>query len=108
MKYIAAYLLSVMGGETTPSSSDISKILSSVGIDSESNRIESLLSSIEGKNVEELIASGRSKLASVPCGSGAPAASSAVAASAPASKKEEKKEEVKDESDEEPAFDLFG
>lgn len=101
-------MLSIMGGNSSPSNTDITKILSSVGIDADSARIENLLSSIGNKDVFELIEAGRAKLASVPCG-GAPAVSSAGSA-APASKKEEekKKEEKEDSEEEEPSFDLFG
>ena len=109
MQYIAAYLLSVMGGKNTPSNADISKILSSVGIDADSARIENLLSSIGDKTICEIMEAGRAKLATVPCGNASaptPAATSGGPA-AVTSKKEEKKE-VKEESDEEPSFDLFG
>lgn len=64
-----------MGGNSSPSADDINKILSSVGIEADSDRVESLLKELEGKDITEVIASGVSKLASVPAGGGAVAAS---------------------------------
>ncbi|GAB2274642.1 hypothetical protein Dimus_009411 [Dionaea muscipula] len=118
MKVIAAYLLAVLGGNISPSANDIKNILASVGADAEDERIELLLSEVEGKDITELIAAGREKLASVPAGGGGGAAI-AVSAAAPAGgggnggaapaaeqKKEEKVEE-KEESDDDMGFSLF-
>nr|GMD20385.1 60S acidic ribosomal protein P2B-like [Ipomoea batatas] len=71
MKVIAAYLLAVLGGNACPSAGDIKKILSSVGAEADDDRIELLLSQVEGKDITELVAAGREKLASVPSGGGA-------------------------------------
>ena len=66
--------------------------------------MELLLSQLSGKDITELIAAGREKFASVPCGGGgvavAAAAPAAAGGAAPAAeaKKEEKVEE-KEESD---------
>ncbi|KAL8136756.1 hypothetical protein V2J09_002757 [Rumex salicifolius] len=105
MKVVAAYLLAVLGGNTCPSAEDIKNILGSVGAEADEDRIELLLSQVKGKDITELIASGREKLASVPAGGGGGVAVSAAAPSggaggAPAAeaKKEEKVEE-KEESD---------
>lgn len=74
-----------------------------VGAEADDDRIQLLLSQVEGKDITELIAAGREKLASVPAGGGgavavaAPAGGTAAVASAE-EKKEEKKEE-KEESD---------
>jgi ribosomal protein L12E/L44/L45/RPP1/RPP2 len=74
-----------------------------VGCEVDNERMELLLSQLSGKDITELIAAGREKFASVPCGGGGVA----VAAGAPAAggaapaaeaKKEEKVEE-KEESD---------
>jgi large subunit ribosomal protein LP2 len=40
MRYVAAYLLAALGGKDNPSSADIEKILSSVGIEAEPEKIE--------------------------------------------------------------------
>ncbi|KAF7804322.1 60S acidic ribosomal protein P2-like [Senna tora] len=113
MKVIAAYLLAVLGGNTSPSSTDIEKILGSVGAEADSDKIELLLSEVKGKDITELIAAGREKLASVPCGGGgavavaaAPGGGGAAAPAAAEPKKEEKVEE-KEESDDDMGFSLF-
>ena len=78
----------------------------SVGAEAEDERIQLLLSEVKGKDVTELVASGREKLASVPCGgsgvavsAAAPGASAAAAAPAAADTKKEEKVEEKEESD---------
>ncbi|KAL9274744.1 Large ribosomal subunit protein P2B-like protein [Drosera capensis] len=163
MKVVAAYLLAVLGGNSSPSPDEIKNILGSddmkefctfrppqtlsmtgahglvlrglirfeflgryvvqfvvhsvayflcssmeVGAEADDDRIELLLSEVSGKDITELIAAGREKLASVPAGGGggvavsaaAPSSGAGGAAAAPAaeSKKEEKVEE-KEESD---------
>ncbi|CAM9015286.1 hypothetical protein WICANDRAFT_82444 [Wickerhamomyces anomalus NRRL Y-366-8] len=108
MKYLAAYLLLLQGGNTAPSVSDIKEILETVGSEVEESRITSLLSSLEGKSIEEVIAEGSSKLASVPTGgSGAVAAAPGAAASTEEAAAEEKEEEAKEESDDDMGFGLF-
>ena len=80
--------------------------LSAVGAEADDDKIELLLSEVKGKDITELIASGREKLASVPSGGGGAVAVAATgggggAAATPAAaeaKKEEKVEE-KEESD---------
>ncbi|XP_050370130.1 60S acidic ribosomal protein P2B-like [Argentina anserina] len=111
MKVVAAYLLAVLGGNASPSAKDIKSILSSVGAEADSDRIELLLKELKGKDITEIIASGREKLASVPSGGGgvaaaAPAAAGGAAAPAAAEQKEEKVEE-KEESDDDMGFSLF-
>ncbi|XP_040060841.1 60S acidic ribosomal protein P2 isoform X1 [Gasterosteus aculeatus] len=139
MRYVAAYLLAVLGGNTSPSSKDIKDILGSVGIEAEDERLNKVphltpysaiskaldifsaevessfslqvISELNGKDINEVMNSGLSKLASVPAGGAvaAPAAAVAAAGAAPAvaeEKKEEKKEES-EESDEDMGFGLF-
>ncbi|KAJ0083308.1 hypothetical protein Patl1_30463 [Pistacia atlantica] len=113
MKVIAAYLLAVLGGNTSPSASDLKDILGSVGADADADddRIELLLSEVQGKDITELIASGREKLASVPSGGGvavaAPAAGGGAAVAPAAEAKKEEKVEEKEESDDDMGFSLF-
>ncbi|OMO97633.1 Ribosomal protein 60S [Corchorus capsularis] len=64
MKVIAAYLLAVLGGNASPSAADLKDILGSVGAEADDDSIELLLSEVKGKDITELIASGREKLAS--------------------------------------------
>lgn len=51
MRYIAAYLLLQIGGNASPSAEDIKKVLEVVGIESEEDRLEKLISELEGKDV---------------------------------------------------------
>ncbi|XP_034724857.1 ribosomal protein, large P2, like [Etheostoma cragini] len=112
MRYVAAYLLASLGGNGNPQANDIKKILESVGIEADSTRLEKVITELTGKNVEEVIATGYGKLASVPAGGAVAVASSAApgsgGAAAPAAeeKKEEKKEES-EESDDDMGFGLF-
>ncbi|KAF2788142.1 ribosomal protein 60S [Melanomma pulvis-pyrius CBS 109.77] len=109
MKHLAAYLLLGLGGNTSPSAADIKTVLESVGIEADSDRLEKLIGELEGKDINDLIAEGSQKLASVPSGGGGGGASGgAAAAGAPAEEaKEEEKEEEKEESDEDMGFGLF-
>ncbi|KAK9898548.1 ribosomal protein 60S [Cystobasidium minutum MCA 4210] len=111
MRYLAAYLLLQTGGNATPSKEDIKSVLDAAGVETDEERLDKLLSELEGKDVNELIQEGSSKLASVPsggAGGAAAASSSAAAGGAPAEeKKEEKKEEEKEESDDDMGFGLF-
>ncbi|KAB2622183.1 60S acidic ribosomal protein P2-1-like [Pyrus ussuriensis x Pyrus communis] len=99
MKVVAVYLLAVLGRKTVPSAEHRKDILGSL-----------LLSEVEGKDMRELIASGREKMASVPSGGGGSVAvaatggggSGATAPAAAEAKKEERVEE--EESDEDMDF----
>ncbi|XP_068450301.1 60S acidic ribosomal protein P2 [Clinocottus analis] len=110
MRYVAAYLLAVLGGNTSPSAKDIKAILGSVGIEADDERLSKVISELNGKDINEVMNSGLSKLASVPAGGAvaAPAAAAGPAAAAAVveEKKEEKKEES-EESDEDMGFGLF-
>ncbi|KAK9373979.1 ribosomal protein P2 [Lipomyces chichibuensis] len=110
MKYLAAYLLLTSAGNASPSAEDITAVLSSVGIEPEEDRLASLLSELEGKDINELIAAGSEKLASVPTGGAVAAAAGGAAAAAPAAAAEEEAapaEEEKEESDDDMGFGLF-
>ncbi|GIJ98702.1 60S acidic ribosomal protein P2 [Aspergillus viridinutans] len=109
MKHLAAYLLLALAGNTSPSAEDVKAVLSSVGIDADEERLNKLIAELEGKDLQELIAEGSAKLASVPSGGAAgaaPAAGGAAAGGAAAAPAEEKEEE-KEESDEDMGFGLF-
>ncbi|KAI4518620.1 60s acidic ribosomal protein-domain-containing protein [Schizophyllum commune] len=110
MRYIAAYLLLQIGGNSSPSAADISKLLGTVGVEVDDSRVESLISELSGKDINELIAEGTSKLGSVPSGGAAAAPSGGAGGAAPAAAAEEKKEEKeeeKEESDDDMGFGLF-
>lgn len=106
MRYVAAYMLAVLGGSENPKNADIEKILSSVGIEADSERLTKVVKELNGKSVDELIAAGREKLSSMPVG-GAAAPAAAAAGGADTGKKEEaKKEEKKVESESEEDDDM--
>ncbi|XP_026314600.1 60S acidic ribosomal protein P2 [Hyposmocoma kahamanoa] len=110
MRYVAAYLLAVLGGKASPAAADLERILSSVGIEADSEKLKKVIAELSGKDVEELIASGREKLSSMPAGgAAAPAAAAAPVAAAAEDKKEEKeaKKEESESDDEDMGFGLF-
>lgn len=115
MRYVAAYLLAALAGKESPSLADLEKVLSSVGIESDGEKLKKVIGELNGKNLEELIAAGREKLATIPSGGGVAVAAGPAAAAAPAAggspdKKEAKKEEKKaesEESDDDMGFGLF-
>ncbi|CCK69572.1 ribosomal protein P2 KNAG_0C04710 [Huiozyma naganishii CBS 8797] len=109
MKYLAAYLLLTQGGNESPSAADIKTVIEAVGVEADEARISALLSSLEGKgSLDEIIAAGAQKFASVPAGGVASAAgASGAAAGGAAEAAEEKEEEAKEESDDDMGFGLF-
>ncbi|XP_065172122.1 large ribosomal subunit protein P2-like [Atheta coriaria] len=110
MRYVAAYMLAVLGGKQSPTADDIKKILGSVGIEANDAKMKKLIADLSGKTIDALIAEGREKLCSMPVGGGAAAAPAGGAAPAAEDKKESKKEEKKEESEEEDddmGFGLF-
>ncbi|KAI0028926.1 60s acidic ribosomal protein-domain-containing protein [Vararia minispora EC-137] len=111
MRHLAAYLLLQVGGNASPSAADVKKVLDAVGIEADEERLEKLISELDGKDVAALITEGSNKLASVPSGGAAAASSGGAAAAAGGAaaeeKEEEKKEEEKEESDDDMGFGLF-
>ncbi|RJE20266.1 hypothetical protein PHISCL_07399 [Aspergillus sclerotialis] len=108
MKHLAAYLLLTLAGNESPSAEDVKGVLSSVGIDADSDRLQKLMTELEGKDIQQLISEGTEKLATVPTGGGAAAAAPAAGGGGGAAPAEEKKEEkVEEESDEDMGFGLF-
>merc|ERR1711944_182116 len=104
----AAALLVALGGNDI-TKANIKKLLDVVGIECDGEKVDLVVKELSGKNIEELIAEGSEKLASMPAGGGgaAPAAAAAGGA-APAEVKEEKKEEEpEEESDDDMGFGLF-
>ncbi|XP_067929920.1 large ribosomal subunit protein P2-like [Watersipora subatra] len=108
MRYVAAYLLAVQGGNESPSAADIKSILSSVGIEADAKQLATVIDNLKGKNIDQLIQEGMGKLASMPSGGGGGAAAAPAAGEAAEEKKEEAKVESESDSDEDMGFDLFG
>ena len=57
MRYVAAYLLAALGGKT-PTAAMIEKILGSVGIEAEADKVKKIIAELNGKNLDELITEG--------------------------------------------------
>merc|ERR1711862_986238 len=104
MRYVAAALLAALGGGE-PSAANIKKILSSVGIDADDEKVKMVADELAGKNIEELIEEGKGKLGSMPAGGAAPAAAAAPAAGGAAPAAAAKDEE--EEEDDDMGFGLF-
>merc|ERR1712020_515424 len=101
MRYVAAALLTALGGGEV-NQKNLKNLLDAVGIDCDDEKAKIVVEQLKGKSIEELLAEGSTKLASMPAGGGVAAGGAAPAAaggSAEAAPKEEKKEEPEEESD---------
>ena len=54
MKHLAAYLLLSLNGRS-PSQADVKKLLSTVGIEADEDRLSKLFSELKGKDINEVI-----------------------------------------------------
>lgn len=54
MKHMAAYLLLALAGNESPSAADVKGVLSSVGVDADDERLNKLISELEGKDLNEV------------------------------------------------------
>ncbi|OWZ23250.1 Ribosomal protein [Phytophthora megakarya] len=106
MRHVAALLLCVLGGNATPAVADIEKVVKSFGGEFDQEQAEKLVKELEGKNIEEVIAAGKEKLATVSVGAAPAAGAAAAAGDAPA--KEEKVVEEEEEVDMGGGMDMFG
>ena len=61
MRYVAAYLLAALGGNSAPSAKDIKKILGSVGIEADDEKLNKVIDELKGKEVDEVMAEGKQK-----------------------------------------------
>ena len=104
MKYFAAYALLVLGGNASPSTADIEKVLTAAGVKSDSAKVDELVKALSGKNFHEAVADGLKQMSSMG-GSAAPTAAATKEAPKAAAKVEEAPKE--EEADIEMG-DLFG
>ena len=58
MRYVAAYLLASLGGNNNPSAADLEKIIGSVGIEAEADKVKKIIGELKGKDLEQLIVEG--------------------------------------------------
>ena len=94
MKHVAGYLLCVLGGNESPSADVVTSALSAVGVEADSEALGRLIGEMEGKDLGELLESGKEMLAKFGGGGGGAA--------------EEEEEKVEEEEMEAPAVDVFG
>jgi large subunit ribosomal protein LP2 len=59
MKHLAAYLLLGLGGNSSPSAKDIKKVLASVGIEADNDRLKALIDELKDKDINEVGPSAR-------------------------------------------------
>eukprot|EP00618_Florenciella_parvula_P021818 CAMPEP_0119469020 /NCGR_PEP_ID=MMETSP1344-20130328/2530_1 /TAXON_ID=236787 /ORGANISM="Florenciella parvula, Strain CCMP2471" /LENGTH=70 /DNA_ID=CAMNT_0007501547 /DNA_START=97 /DNA_END=305 /DNA_ORIENTATION=+ len=62
MKYLAVYLMLQLGGKDEPTPADVSAALTEVGIEVDDAKMGIFFASIEGKDLDELMAMGASKM----------------------------------------------
>jgi ribosomal protein L12E/L44/L45/RPP1/RPP2 len=110
MKHLAAYLLLKLGGTESPTADDIKTALEKVGVEVDDDRLSTLLTELEGKDLNEVIATGKASLAKFGGGGGGGGGGGAGAADAGGAAAEVK-EEVKEEEEEMDlggGMDMFG
>ena len=105
MKHLAAYMMLVQGGNESPSAADVKGVLAEVGIEADDERLNALISELEGKSLPELIEIGSKKLVKGGGGGGgaAPAAGGAAEEEKPAEKPKEEEVDAM-----EGGLDMFG
>lgn len=54
MRYLAAYLLLVIAGVSSPDAAGIRKVLDAAGVETDDERLEKLLGELEGKDINEV------------------------------------------------------
>ena len=120
MKFVAAYLLAVLGGNQKPSADDVNAILAAAGAQTDEAKVKLLIERLQGRSAYELIEEGKGLMATLGgCGAAAGGSSGAAAGAAAAGndgadgKKEEEQEKKKEEEEEEEedgdfGLDLFG
>lgn len=101
MKEMAVYLMLILGGNASPSKSDVATALNAVGIEADEARLTQLLADVEGKDLSELLESGKSQLAKFGGGGGGGGAGGGGGGGGggDAAAAEEKEEEVEEEAE---------
>ncbi|KAG7339058.1 60S acidic ribosomal protein [Nitzschia inconspicua] len=107
MKELAVYMMLVLGGNAAPSKDDVTTALSAVGLEADSSSLDRLLGDLEGKDLGELMASGKEMLAKFGGGGGGGGGGAGGAAAAEAEEKAEEKVE-EEEMEVGGGGDLFG
>jgi ribosomal protein L12E/L44/L45/RPP1/RPP2 len=106
MKHVAAYLLLVLGGNESPTAADVTTALSSVGVEADADSLNRLIADMDGKDVNEVLESGKEMLAKFGGGGGGGGGAAAGGDDAAVEEEEEKVEE--EEMDVGGGMDMFG
>merc|ERR1712183_565228 len=94
----AAYILLTLGGNASPDAAAIEKVVTAAGGTFDADETAALLKDLDGKKIEDVIASGQARLATVPTGGGGGCGGGAAGGDAGGDEKEEEeKEEEKEE-----------
>ena len=105
MQYVAAYILSAIGGNAEEAK--VKEILGAAGAEIDEGKIKEVFDAMNGKDVWEVIAAGKSQMGSMAVAA-APAAGAAAATTTEEAPKEEEKKEEEEEEDDFGGFgDLF-
>merc|ERR1719352_1095168 len=70
MKHVAAYLLCVLGGNATPTAADVQAVLKAGDIEADTESLDRLIKSMEGKSIDEVLEAGKEKLSKFGGGGG--------------------------------------
>jgi len=111
MRHLAAYLLLVAGGNSSPTAEDVTTLLGTVGVTVDEERLNQLISELDGKDINEVIESGKDKLLAGGFGGGGGAVASAPAAgggAAPVAEKAAEKPKVEEVDALDGGMDMFG
>ena len=99
-------MMLVIGGNATPSAADVKKAMSAVGLEADDSRLNTLVKELEGKDLNELLASGTELLAKFGGGGGGGGGAAAAGGAEEAAPEAEKVEE--EEMDMSGGIDMFG
>ena len=106
MKYLAAYVLLVLGGKNEVTEDDLTKFLKSINVDANAEQVKAVVSALQGKQLHELANAGLGKISSLNVGGGAGGATGGNEATNEQVAEEEEEEE---EEEEDMDFgDMFG
>merc|ERR1711874_211817 len=109
MKYVAAYCLMALAGQSNISEADLKKFMTAAGADVDGDALKSVCSALQGKELHEVINAGFGKISSLSLGGGGGAQAQAGPAQGDAPKQEAAKEEEPEEEEEDMDLgDLFG
>merc|ERR1719327_286103 len=106
MKHLAAYCLLVLGGNASPSEDDVANLLKECGVSCDKDNLKTMIAQVSGASVQDHIAKGKKKMASVGGGGAAAAAPAGGAAAGGDKPAEDKKKE--EEPEEEVDMDMGG